>query len=66
MTKSVTIGGKGITKKTVIGGNNPITVQTMWKDSIVDVCENTTKLESILKQINAKTIFETLESNLKI
>ena len=53
MTKSVTIGGKGITKKTVIGGNNPITVQTMWKDSIVDVCENTNKLDSILKQINS-------------
>ena len=53
MTKSVTIGGKGITKKTVIGGNNPITVQTMWKDSIVDVCENTQKLDSILKQINS-------------
>ncbi|MBE6362002.1 MAG: flavodoxin-dependent (E)-4-hydroxy-3-methylbut-2-enyl-diphosphate synthase [Treponema bryantii] len=53
MTKSVTIGGKGITKKTVIGGNNPITVQTMWKDSIVDVCENTHKLDSILKQINS-------------
>ena len=53
MTKSITIGGKGITKKTVIGGNNPITVQTMWKDSIFDVYENTHKLDSILKQINS-------------
>lgn len=52
MTKEVFIGGKGITKRIGIGGNNPVTIQTMWKDSIVDVCENTTKLEIILKQIN--------------
>ena len=52
MTKEVFIGGKGITKRIGIGGNNPVTIQTMWKDSIVDVCKNTTKLESILKQIN--------------
>ena len=32
MSKEVVIGGKGITKKIVIGGENPITVQTMWKD----------------------------------
>jgi len=53
MSKEVVVGGKGITKKTVIGGNNPITVQTMWKDSIVDVFENPSKLDSILKEINS-------------
>ena len=53
MSKEVVIGGKGITKKIVIGGKNPITVQTMWKDSIVDVFENPSKLDSILKEINS-------------
>lgn len=53
MSKEVVIGGKGITKKIVIGGENPITVQTMWKDSIVDVFENPSKLDSILKEINS-------------
>lgn len=52
MSKEVVIGGKGITKKIVIGGENPITVQTMWKDSIVDVFENPSKMDSILKEIN--------------
>ena len=53
MSKEVVIGGKGITKKIVIGGENPITVQTMWKDSIVDVFENSSKMDSILKEINS-------------
>ena len=51
MTKEVLIGGKGITKKIIIGGNNPVSVQTMWKDGIVDICENPSKLDSILKEI---------------
>ena len=52
MKKEVLIGGKGTTKKIIIGGNNPVSVQTMWKDGIVDVCENPSKLDSILKEIN--------------
>ena len=52
MTKEVLIGGKGTTKKIIIGGNNPVSVQTMWKDGIVDVFENPSKLDSILKEIN--------------
>ena len=51
-TKEVTLGGKGITKKIIIGGENPVTVQTMWKDGITDVTTNNNKLENILKQIN--------------
>ena len=51
MTKEVLIGGKGITKKIIIGGNNPVSVQTMWKEGIVDVWENPSKLDSILKEI---------------
>ncbi len=51
-TKEVFIGGKGITKRIGIGGKNPISIQTMWKDSIADLEENPQKLDTILKQIN--------------
>lgn len=52
MTKQVFLGGKGITKRISIGGDSPVSLQTMWKDSIVDLPTNPEKLESILKQIN--------------
>ena len=52
MTKEVFLGGKGITKRISIGGNAPVSLQTMWKDSINDLSENPAKLENILKQIN--------------
>ena len=52
ITKEVSLGGKGITKQIKIGGGNPVTVQTMWKDGITDVTTNNNKLENILKQIN--------------
>ena len=51
-TNEITIGGKGSTKIIKIGGSNPVTVQTMWKDTIVDVCDNNLKLDSIIKQIS--------------
>ena len=51
-TKEIIIGGKGKTRIVKIGGNNPVSLQTMWKDSITDVCNNHDKLESIIKQIN--------------
>lgn len=51
MTKKVFLGGKGITKRISIGGDSPISLQTMWKESIVDIPENPQKLEQILKQI---------------
>ena len=52
MTNEVFIGGKGITKKIGIGANHPVSIQTMWKDGIVDIFENPSKLDSILKDIN--------------
>ena len=52
ITKTVKLGGKGITKTVLIGGGNPVSVQTMWKDGITDLNTNTQKLESILKQLN--------------
>lgn len=51
-TKEVTLGHKGITKKIVMGGNNPVTLQTMWKESIVHLYKNNEQIESTLKQIN--------------
>ena len=52
ITKTVKLGGKGITKTILIGGGNPVSVQTMWKDGITDLDTNTTKLESIITQLN--------------
>lgn len=51
MSKKVFLGGKGITKRISIGGDSPISLQTMWKESIVDIPENPQKLEKILKKI---------------
>lgn len=51
-SRLVTIGGVNGIKKIIIGGNNPVTLQTMWKDSITDVTETSEKLQSILKEIN--------------
>lgn len=52
MTKQVFLGGKGITKRISIGGESPISLQTMWKDSIVDIPKNPAKLEKTLKEID--------------
>ncbi|MCR4734775.1 MAG: flavodoxin-dependent (E)-4-hydroxy-3-methylbut-2-enyl-diphosphate synthase [Treponema sp.] len=51
-TKIVGLGGKGITKRILIGGDNPVTVQTMWKEGISDLDTNKEKLERILKDLN--------------
>ena len=51
-TKTVSLGGKGITDKIIIGGNNPVTVQTMWKEGITDLTSDNKKLERILRELN--------------
>ncbi|MCQ2573682.1 MAG: (E)-4-hydroxy-3-methylbut-2-enyl-diphosphate synthase [Treponema sp.] len=50
-TRKVYLGGSGITKRISIGGDSPVSLQTMWKDTIVDVCENNEKLEKIVKEL---------------
>ena len=50
-TRKVFLGGSGITKRISIGGDSPVSLQTMWKDSIVDVCGNREKLEEIVKEL---------------
>ena len=52
MTKQVFLGGKGITKRISIGGNSPVTLQTMWKESITDIPTNEEKLNRIVKEIS--------------
>ena len=51
-TNTVALGGKGITKHILIGGGNPVTVQTMWKEGITDLDKNSQKLERILRELN--------------
>ncbi|MBQ5400001.1 MAG: flavodoxin-dependent (E)-4-hydroxy-3-methylbut-2-enyl-diphosphate synthase [Treponema sp.] len=51
-TRTVAIGGHGNIRKILVGGENPVTIQTMWKDTIADVSEGSEKLFSILRQIN--------------
>ena len=51
-TKEVALGGKGVTNRITIGGDNSVTVQTMWKEGITDLSENNEKLERILRELN--------------
>ncbi len=51
-TKEVALGGKGVTNRIIIGGDNPVTVQTMWKEGITDLASNNDKLERILRELN--------------
>ncbi len=53
MTKKVFLGGKGITKRISIGGDSPVTLQTMWKEPINDLSTNNQKLDRILKEISS-------------
>lgn len=52
MSIKIFLGGKGITNRISIGGDSPISLQTMWKEPINDISSNTQKLDSTLKQIN--------------
>lgn len=51
--RKVFIGGNENVRKIQIGGDAPVTVQTMWKESILDVCCNDDKLNGIIKKINS-------------
>ena len=55
-TKTVSLGGKGITKKILIGGGNPVSVQTMWKEGITDLDSDTKKLERIVSELNELSV----------
>ena len=51
-TKTIYLGGKGITKQIKIGGGNPVSVQTMWKEGITDLATDNEKLDRILRELN--------------
>lgn len=52
-TKKVFIGGNGNTQRLSIGGDSPVTIQTMWKESIIGVKNNPEKISEIVKKINS-------------
>ena len=52
ITKKVTFGGAGITRRISIGGDAPVSLQTMWKESIVGIRNDHFKLEKTLKVLN--------------
>jgi len=49
--REVIIGGRGNTKRIVIGGKQPVTIQTMWKEGITDVYNDSNALNSIIDRI---------------
>ena len=50
-SKKITIGGKGITRKLEIGGDAPISIQTMWKESLLE--SDLKKIALRLEKLNA-------------
>ncbi len=55
-TKKIYLGGKGITKRISIGGDSPVSVQTMWKEGITDLSTNSEKLDRIISQLNELSV----------
>lgn len=52
-TYEVVLGGKGITKTVRIGKDNPISIQTMWKESLLPLQNDKTAFDKTVKRINA-------------
>ncbi|MCR4939993.1 MAG: (E)-4-hydroxy-3-methylbut-2-enyl-diphosphate synthase [Treponemataceae bacterium] len=52
-TRSVFIGGTGSTKKVEIGGDAPVSIQTMWKEGITEVVHDSKALFSIIERIES-------------
>ena len=52
-TRKVFIGGNANTERLSIGGDSLVTIQTMWKESIIGVKNNPEKISEIVKQINS-------------
>ena len=50
--RTVFLGGSGNVKRIGIGGDEPVSIQTMWKDGILDVAENDEALTELVKKIN--------------
>lgn len=50
--RAVFLGGSGNVKRMGIGGDEPVSIQTMWKSGITDICENDKALKELLLKIN--------------
>ena len=51
--QTVQIGGVRGIKELLIGGNNPVTIQTMWKEGITDAAQDSEKLSKIIERIES-------------
>ena len=51
--QTVKIGGVRGIKELLIGGNNPVTIQTMWKEGITDAAQDSEKLSKIIERIES-------------
>ncbi len=49
--REVTVGGFDNVDKIIVGGKNPVTIQTMWKESIIGVKDDNDRMESIRNKI---------------
>ena len=53
MTKKVYLGGNGKTERIAVGGGEPVSVQTMWKKSIVGLDADAEKRRALVEEIHA-------------
>ncbi|MBQ9494562.1 MAG: (E)-4-hydroxy-3-methylbut-2-enyl-diphosphate synthase [Treponema sp.] len=51
MTRKIYLGGKGITRRIAVGGDAPVSIQTMWKESIVGLDADEKKRGELLQKI---------------
>ena len=49
--RCVTVGGFDTVDKIIVGGSTPVTIQTMWKEGIVGVKDDSARLEAIRNKI---------------
>ncbi|MBR7064294.1 MAG: flavodoxin-dependent (E)-4-hydroxy-3-methylbut-2-enyl-diphosphate synthase [Treponema sp.] len=53
MTNKVYLGGKGVTRCIALGGDAPVSIQTMWKESIVGLDSDKEKRLALLQKISS-------------
>lgn len=51
-SRIVTLGGACGVRSVVMGGNNPVTIQTMWKEGIANLTGDSGALRSVLERIS--------------
>lgn len=49
--RKVTVGGNGGTEQVAVGGDAPVSIQTMWKEGIIGVKDDSSRLDKIASQI---------------